>query len=245
LRGKYYFYFCLWFRASLIYINNCPADATQSSLFIILQVHSTCSGCQQHQSSGVHKTVTTAKLAWPCWREVAAQKIWPVLEAVVTVLCTHDDGRDWHPKHIEWTCRIINRLLYVVSRWTIINILHFLFKIFILPSILPPIALLTTRSYVPEPNNHSFHYLELRIVGVTFRLVQGGSQSSLAQLQPRYGSQDTPLGIVTKLRSGRPSNRVSISDRARDSPPPPKVTARLWPLPDAYSVGTGRSFPTG
>jgi len=35
-------------------------DATQSSLFIILQVHSTYFGCQPHPSSGLHKTVTTA-----------------------------------------------------------------------------------------------------------------------------------------------------------------------------------------
>jgi len=35
-------------------------DTTQSSLFIILQGHSTCFGCQSHPSSGVHKTVTTA-----------------------------------------------------------------------------------------------------------------------------------------------------------------------------------------
>ena len=34
--------------------------ATQSSLFIILQVHCTCFGCQPHPSSGVHKNVTTA-----------------------------------------------------------------------------------------------------------------------------------------------------------------------------------------
>ena len=50
--------------------------ATQSSLFIILQVHSTCFGCQPQPSSGVHKTVTTASgtaatylqrgQAWPC-----------------------------------------------------------------------------------------------------------------------------------------------------------------------------------
>ena len=46
-------------------------DATQSSLFIILQVHS-------------------SKLACPRWREVAAQ----VPEAVVTVLCVPDDGCD-------------------------------------------------------------------------------------------------------------------------------------------------------
>ena len=35
-------------------------DATQSSLFIILQVHSTCFGCRPLPSSGVIKTVTTA-----------------------------------------------------------------------------------------------------------------------------------------------------------------------------------------
>ena len=35
-------------------------DATQSSLFIILQFQSTCFGCQPHLSSRIHKTVTTA-----------------------------------------------------------------------------------------------------------------------------------------------------------------------------------------
>jgi len=35
-------------------------DATQSSIFIILKVHSTGFGCQPHPSSEVHKTVTTA-----------------------------------------------------------------------------------------------------------------------------------------------------------------------------------------
>jgi len=34
-------------------------DTTQSSLFIILQVHFTCFGRQPHPSSGVHKTLTT------------------------------------------------------------------------------------------------------------------------------------------------------------------------------------------
>jgi len=95
-------------------------DATQSSLFIILRVHSTCFGCQPHPSSGVHKTVTTASgtghiflrsylQAWPRWREA-------------TVLCNPDDGCGWNPKHVERTCRIINRLLCVASRLTIINI---------------------------------------------------------------------------------------------------------------------------
>jgi len=100
-------------------------DETQSSLFIILQVHSTCFGCQPHPSLGVHKTVTTApgtviffvqlppstvaKLAWPRWRNV-------------------DDRCGWHTKHVERTCRIINRLPCVASRWTIINILY-IFKL--------------------------------------------------------------------------------------------------------------------
>ena len=109
-------------------------DATQSSLFIILQVHSTCYGCQLHSSSGVHKTVTTASgtghifcAATSLQRSYVAgrclhKKIWPVPEAVVTVLCTPDDECSWHPEHVEWTCRIINRLLCVASRWTIINI---------------------------------------------------------------------------------------------------------------------------
>ena len=64
-------------------------DATQSSLFIILQLHSTCFGCQPHPSPAVHKTVTTASGTG----QVAAQKkIWPVPEAVVAVLCTPYDG---------------------------------------------------------------------------------------------------------------------------------------------------------
>jgi len=108
-------------------------NATQSSLFIILQVHSTCFGFQPHPSSGVHKTETTASGTGAATslqrgqvrshrREVAAQKIWPVPEAVFTVLCSPDDGCGWHPKHVEWTCRIINRLLCFASRWTIIDI---------------------------------------------------------------------------------------------------------------------------
>jgi len=61
-------------------------------------------------------------IAWPRWSDVAAQKIWPVPDAVVTVLCTPDDECGWHPKHVEWTCRVINRLLCVACCWTVINI---------------------------------------------------------------------------------------------------------------------------
>jgi len=58
--------------------------------------------------------------SWPRWMEVAASCTVP--EAVGTVLRTPDDGYGWHPKHVEWTCSIIIRLLCVASRWTIINI---------------------------------------------------------------------------------------------------------------------------
>ena len=56
----------------LSYITIVQRDTTQNSLFIILQVHSTCFlfiilqdhstcfGCQPHPSSGVHKNVAAA-----------------------------------------------------------------------------------------------------------------------------------------------------------------------------------------
>ena len=88
-------------------------DATQSSLFIILQVHSTCFGCQQHPSSRVHKTVTTACGTGRTFCAAASLQRGQaslatleggrcmVPEAVVTVLCTPDNGCGWHPKHVQ------------------------------------------------------------------------------------------------------------------------------------------------
>ena len=59
--SRKYFQFCVYgsvHRLSILII--VQRDATQGSLSIILQVHSTCFGCQPHPASGVHKTVTTA-----------------------------------------------------------------------------------------------------------------------------------------------------------------------------------------
>ena len=101
-------YRCLYFTNNAQnYINNCPTRCnTKQSIY--------------YSASSLYMLRVSAtpiiRLAWPRWREVAAQKIWPVPEAVVTVLC------GWHTKHAEWTCRIINRLLCVACRWTIINI---------------------------------------------------------------------------------------------------------------------------
>ena len=91
-------------------------DATKSSLFIILQVHSTCFGCQLHPSSGVHKTVTTASGTGHIFCAVTSLQrgqarlttleggSWLVPEAVVTVLCLgHVGGRQLHKKNMTST----------------------------------------------------------------------------------------------------------------------------------------------
>ena len=52
--------FVSFFKRTVFILITVHLDATQSSLFIILQVNSTCFGCQPHPSLGVHKTVTTA-----------------------------------------------------------------------------------------------------------------------------------------------------------------------------------------
>jgi len=118
--------------ADKIYLVVVQRDATQSSPFIILQVQPTCFGCQPHPSSGVHETVTLQPPVlviflcnylpppWPSLATVEGGSC-TVPETVVTVLCTPDDGCGWHPKHVECTCRIINRLLCVASRWAIIK----------------------------------------------------------------------------------------------------------------------------
>ena len=118
----------------LFYINNCPkrCNTKQStyysaSLLYMFRVSTTLSimstqNCNYNPRYCAAPSFERGQAAWPRWKEVAAQKMWPVPEVVVTVLCTPDDGCGWHTKHAEWTFRIINRLLYVASHWTIINI---------------------------------------------------------------------------------------------------------------------------
>ena len=114
-----------WFRASLLYINNWPTRCNTKQ-YIILQVHSTCFGCQPHPSSGVHKTVTTASgtshiflcsylpPTWPRWRAVAAQK-----NMISTGGCSYSFVYSWWWVWLTpETCRVNlqnNRLLCVAS----------------------------------------------------------------------------------------------------------------------------------
>ena len=82
-------------------------DATQSSLFIILHVHfymfrvSTTPIIRSTQNCNYSLRYCTA---------TSLQR------------GQSDDGCGWHPKHVEWTCRIISTLLCVASRWKIIDI---------------------------------------------------------------------------------------------------------------------------
>ena len=96
--GAYFMFnvYCSVHRRSILII--VQLDATQSSLFIIPQVHCTCFRCQPHPSSGLHKTVTTASCighifcAATSLQYGQARGSCTVPEAVVTVLCTPDDG---------------------------------------------------------------------------------------------------------------------------------------------------------
>jgi len=98
------FFLCLWFRASLIYINNCPTRCnTKQSIYY------------SASSLNMFRLSTTPFIR-------STQNCNYSLR-YCAVLCTPNDGCGWHPKHVEWTCRIINRLLCVASRWRIINIL--------------------------------------------------------------------------------------------------------------------------
>jgi hypothetical protein len=101
-------------------------DATQSSVFVIPQIQSTCFGCQSHPSSGIHKTVTTAcnvaKFDLATLEGGSCTK-----NITNTGGCSYSFVHSWEwvwltPETIGWACRVINRLLCVASRWTIINI---------------------------------------------------------------------------------------------------------------------------
>ena len=108
-----------WFRASLIYINYCPTrwntkrsiyySASSLYMFRVSNTpiirstqncnysHQYCAAAPLHRGKASFATLEGGSCTVP--------------EAVVTVLCTPDNGCDWHPKHVEWTCRIINTLL--------------------------------------------------------------------------------------------------------------------------------------
>ena len=121
----------LWFRVSLIYINNCPTRCnTKQSIYYsasslyMFQVSTTpiTMRVQNCNYSFRYWSYFLCSYLPPTWPSMLEGGSCTVQEAVVTVLCPPDDGCGWHLKHVKWTCRIINRLLCVASRWAVINI---------------------------------------------------------------------------------------------------------------------------
>jgi len=117
---------CLWFRASLFYINNCPTRCnTKQSIYYfasslyMFRVSTTpiIRSTQNCNYSLRYWSYFLCSYLPPTWPSLATLEggSCTVPEAVVKVLCTSDDGCGCHPKHVEWICRIINRLLYVAS----------------------------------------------------------------------------------------------------------------------------------
>jgi len=86
-------------------------------MFVIFYVH----GSVHHKSIliNVQLDATIYNLATLEWGSCI--DIWLVPVAVVTVLCTPDDGRGRHPKHIEWYCSKIKYRLHIVTSRTFIN----------------------------------------------------------------------------------------------------------------------------
>jgi len=113
-------------------------DATQSSLFIIMQFTLHVSGVNHTHHQEYIKLYLQPPVLVIFFVQLPPSKMatlatleggsCTVPESVVTVLCTPDDGCGWHPKHVDWTYRIINRLLCVASRWTVINIEVYKFR---------------------------------------------------------------------------------------------------------------------
>ena len=114
-------------------------DTTQSSLFIILQVHSTCFACQPHPSSGVHKTVTTASgtghifcAATSLQRGQVGGRYLQKKNMTSTGGCSYSFVYSWWwvlltPETcLEWTCRIIDCfVLHIVGQLLIYSYLYF------------------------------------------------------------------------------------------------------------------------
>ena len=142
--------------------------------------------------------------AWPRWREVAAKKIWPIPKAVVTVVCTPNDGCSWHPKHVERTCRIINRLFCVASRLTIINIYARVMSYLLTP---------WCRVFLQKPTGlqlvkkfPAFHGTRKFITALTsVRHLSLSWASPIQSIYPHSYSRRSILILSTHLRLGLPS----------------------------------------
>ena len=113
---------CLWFCASLIYINNCPTRCNRkqsiyystSSLYMFRMLTTPIIRSTQNSNYSLrYWSYFLCNYLPPTWSSLDTLEggSCKVPEAIVTAFCTPDDGCGWHPKHGELTYRIINRLL--------------------------------------------------------------------------------------------------------------------------------------
>jgi len=89
----------------IFFINNCPARCnTKQSIYY------------SASSLNMFRVSTTPSIRSTQNCNYSLRYCAAISSNVATLGCVG------YPKHLEWTCRIINRLLCVASRWTIINI---------------------------------------------------------------------------------------------------------------------------
>jgi len=110
-----------------LYINNCPTKCNTNQ-----SIYYTASSLYMFRVSTTPNTRSThncncslrycAATSFQRGQATLEGGSCTVPEAAVTVVCAPGVGCGWHPKHVEWTCSIINRLICIASRWTIINI---------------------------------------------------------------------------------------------------------------------------
>ena len=126
LNEKFSNFLFSWFRAPLIYISNCPTRCNTKQ-----SIYSSTSSLYMFRVSSTHIIRSTQNCNYSLWYwsyffvQLPPSNLanlatleggsCTVPEAVVTVLCTRDDGCVWHPKHVEWTCRIVNRLTIILN----------------------------------------------------------------------------------------------------------------------------------
>ena len=123
---------CLCFRASLIYINNCPTrcNTKQSIYYSASSLY-----MFRVSTTPVIRSTQNCNYSLRYWSYSLCSYLpstWPSLATLEggTGGCSYSFVYSWwvcvcvcgwHPKHVEWTCRIINRPFCVASRWEIIN----------------------------------------------------------------------------------------------------------------------------
>ena len=102
---------CLWFHASLLYINNYPkrCNTKQSSYYSASSLY-----IIRVSTTPVIRSTQNCNYSIRCWSYFLCSYLPPTWPSYL--------GCGWQPKHVEWTCRIITRLLCVASLWIIINI---------------------------------------------------------------------------------------------------------------------------